>query len=258
MTDNLNFGRPTNPDSFHALAKAVQGLAEACNHFDVPVTGGNVSLNNESPAGVIDPTPVVAILGIVAKPEHVTRSQVRAVGQRLVLLGGWPDELGASEYLSAVHGVQAGAPPAAEFEPASRLHGLLLAQIEDGRVRAAHDVSEGGLLVCVAEMLFAPEATHGASLRLDAPGVRRDALLFGESQSRAVVAVEPADVPAVLAAAVAAGVPAVELGTVDASGLLRVEAGGLAGSWEAAALRASWETSIERTMARPGLDGASP
>jgi phosphoribosylformylglycinamidine (FGAM) synthase-like enzyme len=99
MTDNLNFGNPYKPENFYQLKECVAGLAEACRFFDVPVVGGNVSLYNESPEGAIDPTPTVSVVGFIENEAHVTRQFARPPGQRIVLLGGAPHELGGSQFL---------------------------------------------------------------------------------------------------------------------------------------------------------------
>ncbi len=104
VTDNLNFGNPHKPENFWQLRESVEGLAEGCNAFDVPVTGGNVSLYNESPAGAIDPTPTVGMVGLIEDQKHVTSSYFKAAGDAILLVGGFGDELGASHFLKVVHG----------------------------------------------------------------------------------------------------------------------------------------------------------
>jgi phosphoribosylformylglycinamidine synthase len=261
MTDNLNFGNPYKPESFFQLRECVAGLAEVCRFFDVPVVGGNVSLYNESPAGAIDPTPVVSVVGLIEDERHVTRQFVRAPGEMLILLGGAPSELGGSQYVGVLHGLRTGDAPRVDLAAEKALDEFLLRQIRaGGLVRAAHDLSEGGLLVAVAEMLFAPAAADGAAppvlgaiLELTGLGAPRlDALLFGESQGRAVIAVT--DGPAVLKAAAASGVPASVIGRVTGGRTLSVAAGPVRAAWSVAGLRRAWETSIESAMARPGLD----
>jgi phosphoribosylformylglycinamidine synthase subunit PurL len=253
MTDNLNFGNPYKPENFYQLKECVAGLAEACAHFDVPVVGGNVSLYNESPEGSIDPTPTVSVVGLIERLEDVTTQFAKSAGDRLVLLGGRPTELGGSQYLGVIHGLKTGDAPAVDFAAEGRLHGLLLAQIKAGRVRAAHDLSEGGLMVTLAEMLFGAGGL-GASVDLSRLGKgRQDALLFGESQGRVVLCVPPAAVDAVLAASAQAGVPAEPIGTVTSGDALAVASGPLALTWTVSKLRSAWETSIETAMKRPGL-----
>jgi phosphoribosylformylglycinamidine synthase len=254
MTDNLNFGNPYKPENFYQLRECVAGLAEACTFFDVPVVGGNVSLYNESPEGAIDPTPTVSVVGFIEEEAHVTRQFAGAPGERIVLLGGAPDELGGSQFLGVVHGLKTGDAPRVDLAGERRLQDLLLGQIRAGRVRAAHDLSEGGLLVALCEMLFGAEGL-GASVDLAPLGAARlDALLFGESQGRVLLCVAAADEAAVAAAALAAGVRADPLGEVTGDGTL--SAGTALGrlEWDVRGLRKGWEGSIEAFMKRPGID----
>ena len=227
VTDNLNFGNPNKPEIYYLLSECVKGLAEACEFFDVPVVGGNVSLYNEHGAGAVDPTPVVSMVGLIEKAEHVTRSFVKGGDETLVLLGGLPSELGASHYLQTRHGRKEGKVPEVNLAAEKALQDFLISQIQAGRVAAAHDVSEGGLLVTVAEMLF-EDGTLGVELALGSLGEssRLDAVLFGESQGRVVVAVNPADVETLLAVASETGVEAETIGSVNQEGLFRVSVAG--------------------------------
>jgi phosphoribosylformylglycinamidine synthase II len=253
MTDNLNFGNPYKPENFYQLSECVSGLAEACRFFDVPVVGGNVSLYNESPEGAIDPTPTVSVVGFIEKEAHITRQFARTAGSRLILLGGAPHELGGSQFLGLVHGKKTGDAPAVDLAAEKRLQDFLLGQIRGGRVAAAHDLSEGGLLVALAEMLFG-EGSLGA--RVDLSGLaapRLDALLFGESQGRVIVEAAEADAAGIAADARAAGVPCDAVGTVASDGRLAVRTGRGILEWSVAELRRGWETSIENAMKRPGL-----
>jgi phosphoribosylformylglycinamidine synthase len=253
MTDNLNFGNPYKPETFYQLKECVAGLADACRFFDVPVVGGNVSLYNESPEGAIDPTPTVSVVGLIESEAHVTRQYVRSVEARLILLGGPPSELGGSQYLGIIHGLKTGEAPAVDLPAEKRLQELVLAQIRAGRVEAAHDLSEGGFLVAVAEMLFGSDGL-GASINLTAfSAPRLDALLFGESQGRVILAVSSTYEAVVLAAAQAAGVPADALGSTTYDGALAIATDRGPLRWSVAELRAGWETSIGVAMKRPGI-----
>jgi len=253
MTDNLNFGNPYKPENFYQLKECVAGLAEACRYFDVPVVGGNVSLYNESPEGAIDPTPTVSVVGFIEKEEHITRQFARTAGARIVLLGGAPAELGGSQFLGLIHGMKTGDAPAVDLAAEKRLQDFLLEQVRAGRVESAHDLSEGGLLVAVGEVLFG-SGRLGAALDLGGlPAPRLDALLFGESQGRVIVTVSAAGLPAVLAAAAAAEVPASDIGAVTDGPTLAVATGLGTLEWEVAGLRTGWETSIEVAKKRPGL-----
>ena len=257
MTDNLNFGNPYKPENFYQLKECVAGLAEACRFFDVPVVGGNVSLYNESPEGAIDPTPTVSVVGLIEDEKHITRSFVQGVGEVLILLGGVPQELGGSQYLGIVHGLKTGDAPQVDLAAEQALQGLLLSQIAGGAVRGAHDLSEGGLLVAAAEMLFG-DTSHALGLNLAlgplcTTSTRIDALLFGESQGRALIAVLPEQVALVLKAANLANVPAHRVGEVTADGAFTVSLASETVSWPVAELRRGWETCIEEAMKRPGI-----
>jgi phosphoribosylformylglycinamidine synthase len=255
MTDNLNFGNPNKPEVFFTLRESVRGLAEACRAYDVPVVGGNVSLYNENQAGAIDPTPVVTVMGLIESAEHVTTQFCREPGERLVLIGGLPDELGASQFLKIVHGLKTGRAPEVDLEKEKRQNAFLLERIASGSIRAAHDLAEGGLLVALAEMLLRNPGL-GLAIRLrPGAGRRLDAVLYGESQGRILISVKPDRLDEVTAAAARAGVATEVLGEVTADGCLSLEVEGrdLAVTWPVAPLKELWETSIEKRMARPGL-----
>jgi len=214
ITNNLNFGNPTRPEVYFQLSNAVAGMGEACRALETPVTGGNVSLYNENPQGAIHPTPTIGMVGVLDTLDHVTPSAFRVAGDAIVLLGDNTDELGASEYLLRLHNLTIGAPPACDPMAERRLIEALLESIAAGHVRSAHDCSDGGLAVALAEC---------AVLRRDAPlGFRVDltewadlpvrALLFGEAQGRIVTSTSSPD--AVLAVATKHGVPAKVIGHV--------------------------------------------
>jgi len=252
MTNNLNFGNPYNPEVFYFFREAVTGLADACKHFDVPVIGGNVSLYNQGPEGAIDPTPTVSIAGLVERADMVTPRETKGCGEVLLLLGGFPHELGASLYLQTQHGLKTGDAPDIDLDAASRLYGLVLAQIRGGKVVAAHDISEGGLMVTVAEMLFG-ETTTGATLDLDlrSGADRLDALLFGESQNRIVLAVPASEADAVTEAANDAGVPVDRLGTTTEEPVFGLSIGGKpVFNVDTAELRSAWDDAIPQYMSR--------
>ena len=166
-TDNLNMPSPMKPELFWQIKESVRGLAEACRAFNAPVTGGNCSLYNQSPAGPIDPTPTVAVVGIVEKPEHVTTQWFKDEGDAIILLGEVVDKgdpisgLGGSSYLQVIHGQKNGSPPRCDFETAKTLHTTLLGLIQSGLVKSAHDCSEGGLAVCLAESCVSQLVARG-------------------------------------------------------------------------------------------------
>jgi phosphoribosylformylglycinamidine synthase subunit PurL len=163
-TDNLNFGNPHKPELFFQLKEAVRGLAEACAAFNAPVTGGNVSLYNQNPTGAIDPTPTVAMVGQIEQPEHVTTQWFKDEGDAIgdpVDLDDPLQGLGGSAYLRVAHGKKTGLPPRCDLEVAKTLHTTLLGLIRAGGIKSAHDCSEGGLAVALAESCISQEIARG-------------------------------------------------------------------------------------------------
>ncbi|MBL4576182.1 MAG: phosphoribosylformylglycinamidine synthase II, partial [Opitutaceae bacterium] len=253
ITDNLNFGNPFKLDVYYTLVEVIKGLAEGCRAFDLPVVGGNVSLYNETPGGgAIDPTPVVSIVGIIESEEHITRQTCCRGDETLILLGGLPNELGGSQYLKLIHDLKTGDAPVVDLEKESRQNEFVLSEISAGRIVAAHDISDGGLLVAVSEMLFGKEETYGAKIVL--PAVvsegRLDEVLFGESQGRILLAVEPEHLEEVFAAASEAGVESMVLATLSRNGELSIEIGEAEpmARWQISDIRSLWETVIAETM----------
>ncbi len=214
ITNCLNFGNPTRPDIFFQFREALAGMSEACVALGTPVTGGNVSLYNESPAGAVYPTPTIGMVGLLDDVSLATPMEFRAADDVIILLGEPTSELGASEYLSWIHGVVAGAPPACNLKAERALVEALLESIGAGHVHSAHDCSEGGFAVAMAECCIAnPISQHGAMVDLTAwKAIPSRALLYGEAQGRAIVSTSDAD--AVLAIAKKHGVPARNIGTV--------------------------------------------
>ncbi|HEY0790978.1 MAG TPA: phosphoribosylformylglycinamidine synthase subunit PurL [Chthoniobacterales bacterium] len=248
LTDNLNFGNPYRPENFWQLREAVDGLAEACREFGVPVTGGNVSLYNENPAGTIDPTPTVGVVGIIDNPAWITQQRFRHAGDAVLALGDLGFELGGSQYLKVVHGRKAGCPPRLDYKRERALHRVVRDAIRAGLLQSAHDCSEGGLAVALAECGFGDEVRLGATLRLDGTGLRADQLLFNEDQSRVVVSTRPEEASRVLRLAEQAGVPARKLGQVGGPTLV-VHADGKAYRWDMEQAFDLWYGAIGRAMA---------
>ena len=226
-TDNLNMANPHKPELFWQIRESVRGLAEACKAFNAPVTGGNCSLYNQNPSGPIDPTPTVAVVGIIEKPEDITTQWFKDEGDAIILLGEIADEadpllgLGGSAYLQVVDGKKTGSPPRCDLEIAKTLHTTLIGLIQSGLVKSAHDCSEGGLAVALAECGISQLVARGtprligAMIDLSAKtGIRLDALLFGETQSRVVVTCQPQAAVKVVERAKLMGVPAVQIGKV--------------------------------------------
>ena len=260
-TDNLNFGNPHYPEIFWQLKESVRGIAEGCRAFNAPVTGGNVSLYNQRGAlGAIDPTPTVAVVGLIEKPEHITTAWFKDAGDAIILLGTPVDMadplhgLGGSAYLQTLHGKKTGLPPRMDLEKAKTLHTTLLGLIHTGEVKSAHDCSEGGLAVALAEGCIAQQTARetprliGAQVDLSATkDVRLDALLFGETQNRIVITCAPLNATKVIERAKLMGVPAVRLGTVGGDALAVKTASGEFTA-PVAELHDAWWNSIARAM----------
>jgi phosphoribosylformylglycinamidine synthase subunit PurL len=217
ITNCLNFGNPLKPHIYHQLREAVLGISEACKLFETPVTGGNVSLYNETDGRAIYPTPVIGMVGIVEDVDHLTGMAFHEPGDKILLMGDNTGEIGASEYLYAVEGKVAGAPPSVDLMDERRLQHAVLAAIQQGVVRSAHDVSDGGLAVALAECAVGDgETPVGVDVRL------RDALpaiplFFGEAQGRVLVSCAPRRSEDVLRLAESHGVPCREIGEVVAA-----------------------------------------
>jgi phosphoribosylformylglycinamidine synthase len=278
-TDNLNMPSPLKPELFWQIKESVRGLAEGCKAFNAPVTGGNCSLYNQSPAGPIDPTPTISVVGLIEKPEHVTTQWFKDEGDAIILLGEAVDTadpifgLGGSAYLQVIHGKKNGSPPRCDLEVAKTLHTTLLGLIQSGLVKSAHDCSEGGVAVALAEscisQLIARETPRliGATIDLSSVGRassradggaedgssvasphRLDALLFGETQSRVVISCKALDAVKVVERAKLMGVPAVQIGKVGGDKLTVKTAGGEF-SAPLTELHDAWWNSIARAMA---------
>jgi len=248
LTDNLNFGNPHKPENFLQLREAVEGMAEACRAFDTPVTGGNVSLYNESPAGSIDPTPTVGMVGIVEDPKHITTQFFKDAGDAILLVGEPGDELGASHFLLAVHGLKAGPPPGLDYNKELAVQEAVRVLIRMGLVKSAHDCAEGGLAVALAESCMSGDKIFGATAEIASASPRAEIPLFNESQSRIVLSVKPADAAGVLDLLEARGVPARRLGTVTGAKTLEITAAGKRFSWPVAELHKTWASAIGSLM----------
>ncbi|MBI4539994.1 MAG: phosphoribosylformylglycinamidine synthase subunit PurL [Gemmatimonadetes bacterium] len=218
VTNNLNFGNPLKPEIYYQFREAVIGLAEACRIFETPVTGGNVSFYNEYEGRAIYPTPVIGMVGLVERADHVVRHTFASPGDAIVLLGENRDELGGSEYLYRLHAQVAGEPPAVDLMGERELQRLMLALVRERLLLSAHDCSEGGLAVCLAESaMYDPEAPLGVEVTLNDP-LPPAPLLFGESQGRIAVSCAPEDAQRVLGRAERYGVPARRIGSVGPPG----------------------------------------
>ncbi len=229
VTNNLNFGNPLKPEIYFQLREAVLGMADACRLFETPVTGGNVSLYNETEGDAIYPTPVIGMVGILEDISTLTRHHFRNEGDAIVLLGENTEELGASEWLYVRHGLVAGEPPAVDLLEERRLQHALLALIEAGLLRSAQDCSEGGLACALATAAIGDgDSALGLHVELH-DRIDPVALLFGEGQGRIIVSCAPEEETELHRMARNHGVPSRKLGTVGApGGIFTIRAGNVA------------------------------
>jgi len=217
VTNNLNFGSPLKPHIYYQLREAVLGLAEACEVFETPVTGGNVSLYNETDGRAIYPTPVIGMVGVIDDVTKLTPHAFSGVGDDIVLLGNNTEELGGSEYLYVTADLVAGTPPAIDLESERALQQAVLSMSGARLLRSAHDCSEGGLACALAEAVLGDgEAPVGARVQLG-DELRPVGTLFGEAQGRLVVSCAPEATEEVLRTARRHDVPARKIGTVRAA-----------------------------------------
>ena len=221
LTDCLNFGNPERPDIMWQFVLAIEGLKDACEHFRIPIVSGNVSFYNETNGLSIYPTPMLGMVGLLEEADRAMIQWFRADGDAIVLLGKTRDDLGGSEYLKVLQHREQGSPPLLNLETEKGLHEFVLNVIHEGLIQSAHDCSDGGLAVALAECCISgPGAARGAGVKLELGSLRRDALLFGESQSRIILSIRPDAVESLLTRASEAGIPAAHIGTVGGDRLV--------------------------------------
>ena len=197
ITNCLNFGNPYKPEVYWVFKEALAGMGDACRALDTPVTGGNVSFYNENPEGAVFPTPTIGMLGLLDDIDYRVTSSFKSPGDVVYLLSpaSWKhrNDLGGSEYLAWIHETTAGDTPHFDLDEECAVQDAMLALIRTGIVKSAHDISDGGLSVCLAESVIFSDGL-GAHIKLDNVGdLRLDALLFGEAQSRIVFSIDAAD-----------------------------------------------------------------
>jgi phosphoribosylformylglycinamidine synthase len=194
LTDCLNFGSPENPEVMWQFAQVIQGMRDACIALKVPVVSGNVSFYNETDGVPIYPTPTIAMVGLLDKVERVVTPWFKSAGDVVVLLGRTREELGGSEYLKSVHGQVRGTPPWIDLKMELALQQCVIEAIEQELLCSAHDISDGGLAVALAECCVSG-SEKPLGVRIESHEmVRGDALLFSESQSRVVVSLKESNV----------------------------------------------------------------
>ena len=214
VTNCLNFGSPEDPAVMWQLAEAVRGLADGCKHLGIPVTGGNVSLYNQTGTTAIHPTPVIGVLGVHDDVRKRLAAGFAADGAEVVLLGRTSAEFGGSAWAGVIHQHLGGLPPAADLDAERQLAIVVTAAASAGMLASAHDLSDGGLAIALAEACL-----HGG--RGCAVALRGDAFtaLFSESAARALVSVVPGREREFAALAEEHGVPATVLGVTTGDAL---------------------------------------
>ena len=242
ITDCLNFGNPEKAEIMWQFAECVRGIGDACRAFGTPVVSGNVSLYNETEGQGIFPTPTIGMVGLVEPIDRTCQSAFRNAGDVVALVGTIQGEVGGSEYLAAEHGKEAGRPPALDLAKEKAVQETVRRAVREGLLSSAHDCSDGGLAVALAECCMMPDAPSGgtpshlgAAVRIPFP-VRKDFVLFGEDASRIVVSLPNANAQRLLAIAQECGAPVVRLGVVGGDrlaidGALDVPVAELAKAW---------------------------
>ena len=245
ITDCLNFGSPEKPEVYWTFVAAIDGLAEACQAFEVPVVSGNVSFYNESFGNAIYPTPAIGMVGLVEDISRVCTPGFKSAGDVVILVGETADELGGSEYLKVCHDLVAGPVPALDLELERDVQRLVREAVRSGLLQSAHDLSEGGLAVALAESCIAGKI--GAKLAIDEQ-IPPVASLFAESQSRVLVSLAEADVETFVQQLEAAEVPYSVLGEVGGTSVTVKSAEGTLLEADLAGLTALYENALPQSL----------
>jgi phosphoribosylformylglycinamidine synthase II len=254
-TNCLNFGNPERPAIMWQFARAVEGIGEACRALNVPITGGNVSLYNETDGNAIYPTPIIGVVGVLDQADRVVGRRFQDSGDVIVLLGEGRNELGGSQYLETLHDLVRGLPPRLNLDAEKALQHLIVDLASERLIRSAHDCSDGGLAVTLAECCF-DTGGAGAEVSLEALNVGRDSrlndavALFGESASRVVVSVAPDNVTEILQRAALAGVLARVIGETGGNRLRIAVAGRTIIDVSVDDAERVWSTAIEGVFVR--------
>jgi phosphoribosylformylglycinamidine synthase subunit PurL len=256
-TNCLNFGSPEKPEVMWQFSQAIDGIAEASTALGTPITGGNVSFYNETLGKSIYPTPVIGVLGVLEDSSCVLKIPFRAEGRRIVLLdgrnpgasaGGGRQEFSSSEYAKRIAGIVGGLPPGIELQAEKRLIDCLVAVASARAASSAHDLSDGGIAVALAECCMGSSNGLGAAVKLDRAGSAEEAL-FAERGARCIVGVAAEKVAALRTIARQYDVQATEVGEVNRHGSLRIEYEGRAVvDSPVDRLREVWANSLERTL----------
>jgi phosphoribosylformylglycinamidine synthase len=244
VTNCLNFGNPYDPEVYYQFVKSVEGMGAACRKFNTPVTGGNVSFYNQNPDGPVFPTPTIGMVGIVEDMKNRMTLDFKKAGDVIVLLGEQRNDIGSSEYVNKIRGVEFSQAPYFDLEEEYNLQQLVAGLIKAGNVKSAHDISEGGLIVTLLESAF----TNNKGFEVNAVGaaLRTDAYWMGEAQSRVVVSCDAATVATIEAAAAKAGIKSAVIGKVTESDIaVNGENWGGISDW-----KNNYDTAIEKQLAK--------
>ena len=249
VTNCLNFGNPFDPEVYYQFVYAIKGMGEACKAFDTPVTGGNVSFYNQGPEGPVYPTPTIGMVGVLEDIRKKMTLDYKEEGDLLYLVGVSSDDINSSEYLHKLHGVEFSPAPHFDLAEEVSLQKAVSKLIGSSVISSAHDTAEGGLFITLCESGF--NRGLGFDVKMNNV-VRKDAWLFGESQSRVVVSVSPGQEAAMLEVLSKQGVPCEKLGTVT-GGVVRIdgENWGQINDW-----KERYDTAIEQFMAGESAESA--
>jgi len=244
VTNCLNFGNPYDPEVYYQFVKSVEGMGAACRKFNTPVTGGNVSFYNQNPDGPVYPTPTIGMVGIVEDMKNRMTLDFKNEGDNIVLLGTQRNDIGSSEYLNKIKGVEFSSAPYFNLDEEFNLQQLVAGLIKAGNIKSAHDISEGGLMITLLESAFT--TNKGFDVAVHDTSVRTDAYWLGEAQSRVVISCNADNLDSIQKATVAAGIGFAVIGKVT-NGDVKVSGAhwGSIGEW-----KNKYDTAIEKQLAK--------
>ncbi len=219
LSDCLNFANPEKPETMWHFSACIEGMVDACERFSIPVVSGNVSFYNEALDQGIYPTPVIGMVGLIKSLETPLTPGFKEAGEHIILIGETREEFGGTVYLKEIHSQERGYPPVLDFGKEKRVQDVVLKAAEAGILTAAHDCSEGGLALALADCCLLSEAGVGAIIKLQPQTIRMDGTLFSESQSRIVVTVKEEQLPALFTLIEEGSVPHTQLGVTGGNQL---------------------------------------
>ncbi len=258
ITNCLNFASPERPEVMWAFSETIDGMAEACRAFGTPVTGGNVSFYNETEGRGIYPTPVIGMLGLIEEARHTITQWFKGAGDVIMLLGVTNNDLGASEFLLVITGEASGAVPHLDLGAEVAVQKVCLEAIRAGLILSAHDCSDGGLAVALAESCFSSYRRNAVGARIDLSDHSKlsglkdaAALLFSESPSRIIISLNPENVAQVKSIAEQAGVSCAIIGETGGDELSIASDGSRLIETSVASLEEAWRNTLPSNLDRP-------